>query len=1415
MLSAGFCIGASTVGYVLLEKRGEETVVLATGAEPHEGNPQQVFNKVYNSLGKKPDFIGVTGRKLRHSLGLPSLSEPEAVEYAYAFVKAKGCRADIIASAGGENFMVYKLDSGGRITDVISGSKCASGTGEFFLQQLKRLNLEVEEAIVLAEGEEPYPVSGRCSVFCKSDCTHALNKGASKGAIVAGLCKMMAEKIFELLGKTNYESPLLVGGTTLNRAMVDFLKEKVSSLQIPAFAINFEALGAALWAMAAAKKPIEAAGKKEFSFSLLSPLSNYLSRVEFKEIKRGEAHGGDTCLLGLDVGSTTTKAVLVREKDMALLAACYLRTKGDPVGAARDCYREISKQISTNVLITALGVTGSGRQIAGLHALTPAVFNEIIAHAAAAVYFNPDVDTIFELGGQDAKYTLISHGAAVDYAMNEACSAGTGSFLEESCFESLKLKTEDIADIAFKSSSPPNFSDQCAAFINSDIKTAIQEGFSREDIAAGLVYSVCLNYINRVKGSRSVGRKVFMQGGVCYNRAVPTAMAALTGNEIVVPPEPGLMGAFGAVLEVKKRIELGLVERSLFHLDELADREVAAGKSFICRGGKEKCDRKCEIKRLYIKGKVFPFGGACSKYTRFLPQKESTAGAVNYVKVRGELLYKKYGCDRSERIPAAAARVGVNLLLMTTALYPLYYNFFTALGLEVVTADSPAKAGLDRKGAPFCHPVELAHEYLAGLIDKDPDYYFLPQVKSLPAGKGDLTGVTCPFVQGEPYYLTAAFKELPKAKVLSPLLDMSGGYADARRAFEEMGLKMGFAASRVRIAFDSAVKAQTDYHEESRRLGREILAELEEHPEKTAVVLFGRPYNAFFEPGNMGIPHKLASQGYTVIPYEFLPLAEEEGYPGMYWAVGQNMLRGARLVQKHPQLFGVYVTNFSCGPDSFLVTYFRGIMGSKPSLTLELDSHSADAGIDTRVEAFLDIVRNYRRDSRVEPASDAFVPARVEMSSGKVCVKSFLGDFPLGHNKVRLIIPAMGGAGADLLGAVFRYMGVKTEALPPPGEKEFKLGQSFASGKECLPLILTLGSLMGYLEQNGGTEELLVYFMPETSGPCRFGQYNLLMKEFVKERKLQNVAFLSLNSANNYAGLGLKAGLRAWQAVVINDVLEEILSALLTLAQDREGALKIFKQATRQIIRGLEREPWPELKKTLTRAAAELRAIKLAASLKKTAKVALIGEIYVRQDGFSRKKLVERLASRGIMVKTAPVAEWLYYCDFLAREGITLTPALKNKVIGFVQGQVKVYFEREIKKILAASGLYEYQLLDVEELLGEAAAHISPRLTGEAILTVGAALTEIIERAAGVIAIGPFGCMPGRLAEAIINKRLNEPEPLDGIKNRILARTNLPFLSLEADGNPFTPVIEAKLEAFCLQVKRMHGIIKEERQPER
>jgi len=393
----------------------------------------------------------------------------------------------------------------------------------------------------------------------------------------------------------------------------------------------------------------------------------------------------------------------------------YLRTQGNPVQASRECYAVLAEQLGTlaeEVEVVGLGVTGSGRQIAGLHAMTEGIVNEIIAHAAAALFYDRDVDTIFEIGGQDAKYTFIRKGVPSDYAMNDACSAGTGSFLEEAAKETMGLEMEQIGEIALKGQNPPNFNDQCAAFISSDIKTAFHEGAQTEDIVAGLVYSVCMNYSNRVKGNRPVGNKVFMQGGVCYNRAVPMAMAALTGKRIIVPPEPGLMGAFGVALEVKRKIELGLIEERPFSLKVLRERTLAYEAPFICRGGKEGCDRKCEISRIRIEGKIYPFGGACNLwYNRRFKVAVDTEG-LNLVRRHEQLTF-------SELQPAAAVdegtdtgkTVGINRSFATDFYFPLYRQFFADLGFRVVIPESPLQAGVDRKQAPFCYPAEIAHGF--------------------------------------------------------------------------------------------------------------------------------------------------------------------------------------------------------------------------------------------------------------------------------------------------------------------------------------------------------------------------------------------------------------------------------------------------------------------------------------------------------------------------------------------------------------------------------------------------------------------------------------------------------------------------------------------------------------------------------
>jgi len=1441
--SLGICLGASTISMAQIEiirppaVETDSTVppeprIVSHSLHTHEGDPKQTLISALQTVDLGlVDRIAATGRRFRRQVNLTSIPEPEAVEHAYRFSKPAGVSCPAVVSAGGETFMVYMLNSKGRIASVITGNKCASGTGEFLLQQLRRMDVSLEEAAQWAAEEEPHHVSGRCSVFCKSDCTHATNKGIPKSNVTAGLCKMMASKILELLKRVDRKNIMITGGTAQNRMMIEYLSEEIEGLIVPEAAPYFEALGASLWALdhetAPAPRPEELFRTESARLDTLPPLRDFETMVEFKSVESKQIRSGDECILGLDVGSTTTKAVLIRSSDDAMLASVYLRTNGNPVGASRECYRAILDQLRTvvdpqAVAIVGLGICGSGRQIAGLHALTDNVINEIIAHATAAVYFDDQVDTIFEIGGQDAKYTYITNAVPSDYAMNEACSAGTGSFLEESALESLGVGMDEIADIAVTGNAPPNFNDQCAAFIASDIKNAIHEGVAHSDIVAGLVYSICMNYNNRVKGNRPVGKKVYMQGGVCYNRAVPLAMASLLGKPIIVPPEPGLMGAYGVGLEVKKRIDMGLREKGAFDLQVLADRNVTYGKPFICKGGKEKCDRRCEIARIELEGKVHPFGGACNRYYNLRSNIRYDVERLDLVRVRQRLIFGKYGARQSAR-KDVRGRVGINRSFLTNTYYPLYSNFFSELGFHPVLPESPSQRGIDKRNAAFCYPGELSHGFFHTLLQMEYplDFVFLPHFKAVDVPDSHPRSVVCPLLQGEPYYLQAAFREEIDAlealgtKVLTPLLDLTEGVEGARANLMDTAKLMGVGRREAETAFRKAAEKQAACRAEMVSLGEKIIRDLENRPEEIGVVLFGRSYNGFVEEAHMGVPHKIASRGISVIPYDFLPIEDEPVRPHMYWGMGRMILKAARKVKNHPQLFGTYITNFSCGPDSFILGYFRELMGRKPSLTLELDSHSADAGLETRVEAFLDIVSAYihllaRR--QIAETTSAFVPARVEQRNGSRLVITSGGErLPLAHNRVKLLFPSLGETSTQSLAAMFRGKGYQTVVLPPADEAVLKLGRANSSCKECLPLQLTTGTLLNYYQRDKKEDEVLVYFYLTGSGPCRFGQYAMFMEDLIRRLELEDVALTSLSSDDAYGGMGRDTKRRGFWAIVVADVMEDIRSMILANALDAGSGTDVYNEEWARILEALTQPNLSRIENQLLESALRLGRIPMRVPPEWVPKVLLTGEIFVRRDPISRQCLSERLAEKGFAAICSPNTEWLRYCDYmldncLDDRNLSIKERLKVKVN--VAGMKR--YEKRLKRLLARSGLVHPEPIDLEGVMAAARPFISPKLTGEAALTIGSSLTDVASHVCGVIAIGPFGCMPNRISESILNEIMTSErklatDPTNGQLRAILSDLDdLPFLAIESDGSPFPQLIHAKLEAFYLSARRLH-----------
>ncbi|MCD4657180.1 MAG: acyl-CoA dehydratase activase [Planctomycetes bacterium] len=1422
--SLGICLGASTVKVVALSWKSGTANIDESLVQTHGGNPEEMLSEMLKKLNTAEfDYICVTGRSGKEFVNQSTITEPEATEYTLQYwLNGNKSAYGAIVSLGSENFVIYELDRAGNIVSAKTGSKCASGTGEFFLQQIRRMNISVEEAVRFAHESEPHHVSGRCSVFCKSDCTHALNKGVPIGNVTAGLGSMVAEKILELLQSLADRPILVVGGVTKNSYIMERLRQRIPEVVIPSEADYFEAFGAAICAY---EKRIEFKKQVKFesgrtNFTRLAPLSQAMDLVEFKDFSYESARENDECIIGLDVGSTTTKAVLLRVSDNAVVASIYLRTNGKPVAASRECYRELNRQLNgTHVNITGLGVTGSGRQITGLHALTDGIITEILAHATAATYFDPEVDTILEIGGQDAKYTYLVNGVPCDYAMNEACSAGTGSFLEEAAKEAFGIDYRDIEKIALTGKQPPNFNDQCAAFINSDIKNALQENVGSADIMAGLVYSICINYNNRVKGQRRIGNHIFMQGGVCYNKAVPLAMANILDRSITVPPEPGLMGAFGVALEIKNRIAQNLREKSTFDLNVLANREVEYGRTFVCKG----CDRQCEINVIHIEGKKYTFGGACNRYYNLVHHLTIDAESFDLVAKRQHLVFDEYYRKATQHYKTketSCKTVGIPKSLLVNTYFPLYYRFFEGLGLRVILSDGVDPEGSRRISSAFCYPLEVGHGVMQNLLDKDPDVIFLPHLTQLYLswnGKGD-TGDpnVCVTAEGEPYVYRSVFREY-RDRFISPILDFSQGWGSMENKFIEIAKELGKDEKIAQISYRQGVQKLEELFEDTKLLGDKLLMELEADPEKTAVILFGRSYNAFADEANLGIPRKFASRGFQILPFDSLRYDEEECIENLGWAACQEIIKAAHVVKRHPQLFGVFITNFGCGPDSIILTYFRDIMGSKPSLTLELDSHSADAGVNTRVEAFMDIVERYRtlHTPGVSP-DNGYRSAKVVKNGNQYNYITSEGESVHWKDpRVKLFLPSMGRFTTGLGGAALTGCGFNCEPSEPPDFSTLMLGRKHTLCKECLPLILVTGSLLDRVKKRKDPNELLLYFMPATIGSCRFCQYYIFLQRLVEKLQIPNVAMLTFSGASSFSGFGGRTIVTLLKAVLVADVMDEIHNTLCVLAVDKEQALHVFNKQIQTIAQCFKEQP-KRLYSVLKDVSLELSLIELTRPLSEARKVLVCGEMTVRKDEFSSEGVVNRLMERGIVVKRAPLIEYIHYMDYLSSTERTYKSKIRlgERFELLVRNLFKRRIEKKIKRTFARSGLYKYEMVDIKDIMKKGSVFIPESFTGEMILAIGSFYREIVKHVHGVVSIGPFACLPTRIIESILslecrledNDRLEEMQGIEHLKRY----TTLPFLSVESDGNPLPQIMQTRLESFCLQVDRLHEQVNSE-----
>ena len=1386
----GLDAGSVTVKAVVLDASGNK---LEGHYIRHYGHPLKAALELLVKINSEhPDcalsITGSAGKIIASIFGIKPINEIVSQSFS---VKKLYPYINTIIELGGEDSKLILLENG-RIKGFSLNSVCAAGTGSFLEQQSERLRFSIEEfSEIAARSKRPSKIAGRCSVFAKSDMIHLQQIATPVEDIVAGLCFAVARNFKGSIAQgIDIKPPVsFQGGVAANKGMVRAFREifELDNLVVPPDFALMGAIGAALKDIDDGKlnafdlRKLEAfLSDSKNSEKGYAPLVNADDDFLARHIKiAGAQHavpenGQEAAVtipayLGIDIGSISTNLAVIDESGR-LLTKRYLMTAGRPIEAVMHGLSEIFGELGCTVDIKGVGTTGSGRYMIADYVGADIVKNEITAQATAAIFIDPKVDTIFEIGGQDSKYISIKDGIIVDFEMNKACAAGTGSFLEEQA-DKLDISVKgEFADAALRSGNPCRLGERCTVFMENSLMANLQRGHKKDDLLAGLAYSIVQNYINRVVAGKPVGKNIFFQGGVAFNKAVVAAFEKYVGARVTVPANHDVTGAIGmALLAMKHMKSAGADAKTVFKGFELSQRQYEID-SFECKG----CPNVCEINRVKVQGdsgNLF-YGGRCEKYD---VRRSRKSDIVNPFSFREEMLWKEQKTREEHRTGKERARLGLPYIFFLHDQLPFWSTLLRELGFEVVVSPKTNKhivnLGVENVLSEACFPVKVSHGHVKYLKDLGVDALFVPSFISLNNESNEYNrGLSCPHTQTIPYITKAAIGGL---KMLTPIIDFERGSRHIKKEIRISLSEYGISVSDVNRAYAHALAAQDDFRRSIKKNGSEIIRSAT--PDRPVIVIIGRAYNAY-DPGvNLEIPKKLSQIGVLSMPMDFLPLEEESvmnSWPNMYWRSGQRILKAARMIRNNPSLFAIYIGNFSCGPDSFILKYFKEEMGNKPFLHVEIDEHSADAGAITRCEAFLDSIEQQRRaNGKTEYRAEAG--------------RAFQG-FRSSELKNRTVyIPHMAAHAVAIRGA-FEACGIKAEMLPESDRESVDIGRRYVSGKECYPYLITAGDMLKKVLASDFRPDHSAFFMPSGSGPCRFGQYNVSHKLILEKLGLRDIPIFSPNQdVEFYRELGMVGRdftMTAWKGIVAFELLIKCLHETRPYERSSGETESLYDLYYKEIDRTVagSNGNMENLLSDMKRAFAAVPRTD-----EKKPLIGVVGEIFVRSHRFSNEDLIKKIEALGGEVCLASMEEWIYYVNAMSLRK-ALIKKDKSDIMNifakrFFQKRIEHKYARPFKGLLKSLSEPDTRLL-----LEKAAPYVHDSFEGETVLSIGKAIDLVEKGAAGIINAMPFGCMPGTIVTALLKKLSKD--------------FGVPCISVPYDGSE-SPTTGLQIEAFMEAVK--------------
>ncbi|MGM9768792.1 MAG: acyl-CoA dehydratase activase-related protein [Candidatus Cryptobacteroides sp.] len=1372
MYKIGLDLGSTTIKAVVLNDDGN---ILFHKYKRHNAKIYEVLSDVLDEivcfLGKEVDasvaITGSVGMGIAEKCGIPFVQEVVAATKSIAH---KRLRVKTMIDIGGEDAKVVFFNDDGATETLRMNGNCSGGTGAFIDQMAIILGEDIDKLSVLAEkSTKTYPIASRCGVFCKTDIQNLIAKGVGKEDIAASIFRaVVVQTVVTLAHGCEIKPPVLLCGgpltyiPSLRKSFREYLGLSEEDFILPEDGSLLPALGTAVGHSPVYGNLMEIVeGIKtrlnvaEIKTNTLRPLfiseedhQQWSRRVLKNRMVKGDlTEGYKEAFLGIDSGSTTTKVVVI-DREGKILFHHYSPNRGQSVAEVRNALKTLAdKCIENGTMLNIVSACSTGYGEDLIKAAFGIDFGiiETVAHFIAAKQIDPQVSFILDIGGQDMKAMYVSEGVINRIEINEACSSGCGSFLETFA-RSTGLTVSEFAEAACRAKYPCDLGTRCTVFMNSKVKQVLREGYSAEDIAAGLAYSViknCLYKVLKVNDISSLGKHIVVQGGTMKNDAVVKALEIMTGAQVSRSDMPELMGAFGCALYALEHCPADInIERCRLP-EHLVANAAFTSKTINCRG----CENNCLVTAYRFKGeRNYYSGNRCERI--FCNSGESKNKGRNIYEYKYQRVFRTLETDGR-----ASLKIGIPRCLNIYEDFPFWQRLFVECGFEVVISDDSDYGNYERNAGMvmsdnLCFPAKLVHSHISNLVEKKVDRIFFPFVIHSRQNGGE-NSYNCPIVTG----YTEVVRNVQKTSI--PIDSFTFSMKD-RRLFRKQCCiyleSLGVNEQTGGKAFDLAMQEILEYESQMAKKADDILASSRKEGKMT-IMLVGRPYHS--DPIiQHNVADMIASLGVNVISEDIVRKREGKLLSKVnfvsQWSYTNRILQAAKwCADQANDVQFVQMTSFGCGPDAFLTDAVRDILMERgKSLTLlKLDDINNVGSMKLRVRSLVDtMLLLHSGTSRLE-----------ERQTPPVYEKK--------HRNRKILIPFFTPFISPLIPALMKPLGYDVESLPISDERSAEYGLKYVNNEVCYPAILIVGDFIKAFKEGGYDPSSCAVAMTQTGGQCRASNYLPMIKKAIVDAGYTDTPVISVafgsgleNEQPGFKVNWLKVIPCVLYSLLFADSIAKMYYACAAREKEKGIALTLKDRYLADGAALLEKGQWKRLLELTGRAATEFND---ATADKDTDKVGVVGEIYLKFNPFAHKHVVDWLISRGVEI-VPPMLTDFFSQFFVNRKVKKASLSEDSRIPDWIYNYMYRLYKKHMSYFNKAGAGFRYWsgFNDIFQEAKEAESIINLNVQfGEGWLLPAEIATYYKSGVKNVISLQPFGCIANHIVVRGVEKRLKELFP--------------------------------------------------------